>query len=103
MATYLELAEIGGEAGYPAFRKKVRVAAADKATRLLGGATPTANEVAWAVDALRDPDGKGDELIAYVLASNKGATIAAILSASDNAIQTNVDTAADAIIAGGAV
>lgn len=99
MATYSELWEIRTNSP---LRDKVAVAAVIKAQNLLDGATPSAGEVAWAEKAINNPVGVADALLNYVLAKNNAATVSQIVNASDATIQTNVDGAVDALIAGGA-
>lgn len=99
MATYAELFD---QRAHSALRNKITVAVAIKAQSLIDSESPTAAQIAWANDAIRDPEGKAVVLLNYVLAANKSATVQQIQSASDAAIQNNVDTAVDALIAGGA-
>ena len=99
MATYPELFELRSNSP---LKNRVAVAAVVKAQGLIDGVTPTAAEISWANDTLSNPAAKATELINYVLAANKDATVANITGATDAAIQTNVDSAADALIAGGA-
>ena len=100
MATYLEL---HGFISNSNLQEKVAIAAIIKAQGLLDGATPTTDQITWALAAIQNPVGKSRELINYVLAANKGLTIVQIQGASDTAIQNNVDSAVDALITGGAV
>lgn len=98
MATYQELFDLRSNSD---LRNKVAVACVKKAQALLGLPTPTADQVAWASSTLASPIAQADKIFAYVLAANSAATVAQITSATDAAIQTNVDTAADALITGG--
>ena len=100
MAAYTELFELRSDGP---LRNRAAVAVAVKAQDLLAGGTPTADEVAWADAALKNPLGKANELLNYVLAANKAATVGNITGATDAALQSNIDSAADALIAGGAV
>jgi hypothetical protein len=97
MATYEELFDLRSNS---VMRNKVAVAVVIKAETLLTDVTPSANQVAWAVTALASPISVANDLWGFVLAANSTATVAAITNATDTTIQTNVDTAADAIIAG---
>ena len=99
MADYPQLFELRGDSP---LRNRVTVAIVVKAQALIDGGAPTAAEIAWADAALKNPSGKATEILGYVLAANKGATVANIQGASDTAIQTNIDAAVDALIAGGA-
>jgi len=102
MATYTELFDFKADPDGTAFRNKVSVAVTKKAQALIDGATPTAAEIAWADAAIKAPLSKSNELVNYVLAANSTASIAVITAATDATIQTNVDAAVDALIAGGA-
>lgn len=99
MATYLELFALRSNSD---LIDKITVAVVKKAQSLLDGGAPTAAEVAWANDAIQSPVEKAKTLTNYVLAANSGLTTGQITSATDAAIQTNVDSAVDALIAGGA-
>ncbi len=98
MATYEELYSLTNNSE---LRNKIEVAVAVKAQGLIDGQTPTAAEIAWASGAIDSPRSMAESLLVYVLAANKDATLPAILSASDSAIQGNVDAAVDTLIAGG--
>lgn len=98
MATYSELYDLRSN---DTLKNKVSVAVAIKAQALLDAAMPTAAQVAWANDAITDPVSKAGQLLNYVLAANSSATVAQITGASDSSIQNNVNSAADALIAGG--
>ena len=97
MATYLELARITEQNEWGDFFDKVVTATAIKATAIIDSATPTQVALDWAKEAVNKPRQAGDGVVWYVIASNNGVTQAQILSASDNAIQTNVDAAIDAL------
>jgi len=97
MATYTELFSIRND---PDLKEKVTVSTWIKAQELLD-ATPTAAEVTWASETLENPSERADQIMNYVLAANKAKTLAQIQAATDTAIQTNVDAAVDALIAGG--
>lgn len=99
MASYQELYDLRSDS---TLRNKVAVAVAVKAQTLLDGASPTAGQVAWANNAISNPVGKADTLMNYVLAANKALTVAQITGATDAAIQSNVNSAVDKLIAGGA-
>lgn len=99
MATYLELYELRADVD---LRYRVTVAVAVKAQALIDGGTPTTAEITWADAALKNPVAKAIEILNYILAANKSATVSNITGAADTAIQTNVDAAVDALIAGGA-
>ncbi len=98
MATYSDLFNIISDSQ---LRNKVAVAVIKKAQTLLDGTTPTPNEVVWASNAISNPNRQAEKILAYVLAANSGSTVTAIKSASDSAIQSNVNDAVDALITGG--
>lgn len=100
MATYSELFAIQNDA---TLRNKIQVAVTVKAQSLLDLASPTANQVLWASNALNNPTQTMVRIMPYVLAANKSATQSQITGASDSAVQTNVDAAVDKLIAGGVV
>lgn len=98
MATYLELYDLHND---ESLRHRVAVAVTIKAQSLLNLATPTAGQVTWAIEALNNPLTKTDQLFRYVLAVNNALTTAQITSATDSAIQTQINSAVDKIISGG--
>ena len=100
MATYAELFDIQTDA---VLRNKIQIAVIVKAQALIDLASPTANQVTWAANALNDPTKMMTKIMPYVLAANKSATQSNILSASDSAVQTNVGAAVDKLISGGVV
>jgi len=104
MATYGELASIREQSGWAEFQNKVRVAAAIKAVAIFETTTPAPTQAAidWATAAIRSPSVGGDSVLWYVIGANDTATLAQILSASDTAIQDNVNEAVGVIVAGGA-
>lgn len=98
MATYTELFDMRSDSN---LRNRVAVAACVKAQSLLALAAPTAKQVQWAVAAIADPIGVANDLLNYVLAANKSATVAQIQTVTDTSLQTAVDAAADKILGGG--
>ena len=94
MATYAELYDLRVDDD---LRHKVAVAAVVAAQTKLAG-TPTAAEAEWARGVVASPDGTATQLVNLVLAANKGLTVAAIQSAADSAVQTNVDALVDGLI-----
>lgn len=99
MATYAELYNLRSDT---ALRNKVRVAVAKKAQALVDLATPTQGQLAWASQALTNPDAVADQIFNYVLVVNSAATAAQIQAATDAAIQTNVNAAVDKLVTIGA-
>jgi hypothetical protein len=91
MATYAELL---AAAGNSTLMDKMRVAviiAADK-VRAEDVATPLhAERMLWAKSVFQNPTDAAKSMMWSVLAQNASASSAAILSASDATVQTNVD------------
>ena len=98
MATYPELFALRSNSD---LQDRSAVAVVKKAQVILDSATPTIAAVTWANEALQNPASKAGLLLNYVLAANSTLTVAQIESASDSALQTNVDAAVDVIIDGG--
>ena len=98
MATYTELATIADDAGFGSLQSKVRVAVIVKATSLIDAATPTAAEIEWSKTALANPNSVADDVTRYIIAANKGASVAQIVGATDTAVQNNVDSAVDKFV-----
>jgi hypothetical protein len=95
MATYQELFDYISTPEYQDLVNRIAVAVAVKAEDIATSASPTAEEIAWAVSALTAPRSKADAIINFVIAANSGLTIAQINSANDAAVQANVNTAVD--------
>ena len=100
MAAYIDLYTLQSN---DLLRNKVAAAAVIKAQNLIDGSSPTVDQLTWSIGVLRNPLDKGQELLRYVLAANKGLSVTQITGAGDSVIQANVDTAADALILGGVV
>jgi hypothetical protein len=98
MATYAELSKLQSEPGWTDFLDKISLACTIKAQGLIDLPTPTTTQRDWAIAALAGPRQTGSDLVWYVVAANKAASVNAILTASDNAIQTNVDAAVDKLV-----
>lgn len=101
MATYAELYDLQNE---NEILHKVAVAAAVAAEtiRTEDPATPNhANRLLWAGLAFADPIAVSGQFLWAVLAANKDATVTNILSATDVAIQANVDAVVDIFATGG--
>lgn len=95
MATFDELITFGQGADYTGLRNKVRVAVAIKAAEIVNDVAATAEQKAWAKEALASPGATAETITNYVLAANASATIAQITAATDATIQGNVDDAVD--------
>ena len=95
MATYEELHELHANSE---LRNRVRVACfvAAEAIRTEDGATTNhASRLLWSKAVFEDPRSESKRMYCAVLAANKDASVAQIASASDAAIQTQVDAAVD--------
>ena len=105
MASYNELFDLrrASSSNSAFLRNRIGVAATVKAQALMVGAAPTSDAIKWAASVLADPLLMAELIYNYLLADNQAATVAQILAATDAAIQTQVNIAADALIAGGAV
>lgn len=98
MATYKEIYDLRSNSD---LRNKIAVAVLVKAQALLDLTTPTTKQVAWARDAISNPDGVAQPLLNYLLAKYDGLTVVQINGSPDSTIQTAVNSVVDAIIAGG--
>lgn len=97
MATYIELSTIHLDPQWNDLLSKVRVACSIKAASIIDSATPAAEALAWAKEATKKPGIAGNDLAFYSVAVNESATLAQIYSATDAAVQANIDAAVDAI------
>lgn len=100
MATYSELFGLQSS-GDLRNRVAVAVIVAADAIRTETPPTNSTQRLAWAEQAFLNPVGKSEQVLWAVLAANKDATVANIESASDAALQTNVDAVVD-VLAGSA-
>lgn len=101
MATYQELAQLYSVG---TLREQVRVAVVDAAVRIIDEDPGTANHaerLTWAAKAIGNPDAVASQMLMGILVKNKSATVGQIQSASDAAIQTNVDDLVDAFALAG--
>ena len=91
MAIYSELHDLLNDG---ALLDKIEVAAIIAAHDIVGGSA--ANQIQldkWAEQTLGNPRSMAKRLIPFVLAANKGVTVAQIQGATDNAVQANVNAA----------
>lgn len=77
---------------YSALRNKVATACVNYAESLLTG-TPTADQLALVNSIIDNPGRWGEKITMIVLAANTGLTVSQVQSATDAAIQTNVNDA----------
>ncbi len=94
MATYTKIRDLFSD---DTLRNRVEVAVIVAADGLLAG-TPTADEQKWATAVFDSPRREGKKAYMAVLAANSGATVAQIQSATDAAIQANVDDVVAALV-----
>jgi len=99
MATYVDLYALA--IADSVLKNRVLVATVKKAQLLIDTVAATQKQINWALSVLQGPESKAEELLLYVLAANSSATVAQIQNASDATLQTQINTAADAIIGGG--
>ncbi len=97
MATYAELATIKDDDAWNGLVNKIAVACAIKATAVIDSATPGVAVLEWAKQSVAEPLKASNDIVYYVVSSNSSATLAQIYSASDVAIQNNVDAAIDSV------
>lgn len=95
MASYVELRSLFNHAD---LRNRVTTAVIIAAQDELDASPGTAAGRIWASKTLQGPEIEGRRALMYVLAANKDATQANIISASDAQIQTNVDAAVPNLI-----
>ncbi len=101
MATYTELYTLFQDSD---LRNRIAVAIAVAADTILNdnddtdppwGQTNNANRKIWAKQALSHPSATAKNMIPAVLAANKSASVSAIQTAADTAIQDNVNALVD--------
>ena len=94
MATYTDLRILFAD---DQLKNKIDIAIIVSASDLLSG-TPTAEQQKWAANVFSYPRNESDKALMFVLAKNKALTIAQIQSATDEAIQTQVDSVVDSLV-----
>lgn len=93
MATLSELNDlISGNTDDQGLRAKVKAGAIIRAADVYSEASPSQARLDWASATLANPESSLDVLFNAVIGLNDDATIAQITSASDAAIETNIDT-----------
>lgn len=101
MATYAELYGLKNDS---ALRNRVLTACVIAAEAVMNEVDTTpnhANRLIWAAAVFAGPVSEANRMFMAVLAANKDVTVAQIQSASDAAIQTNVDDHVDLFATGG--
>ncbi len=94
MATLTELQDLAHNND---LRGKIERAITITALAITKEVSPSAERLQWGSDGLANPDDQVQLMLNYVLAENSAATIAQITTATDSAIQTNVNDAVDAL------
>lgn len=94
MASYQELRGLFSDSD---LMEKTEVAVVVAANNLVGGA-PTAAEKAWIAAVFANPGAEAQKALMNVLAANKGLAVSAIQSASDSALQTNVNAVVPTLV-----
>lgn len=97
MATYSEIYDLRNDPASLDLRRRVSVAMSIKSQAILDDGASTSLAKTWATETLQTPEARLDSIFNYVLAANKDATTGQITGATDTQIQSNVDTAIDAI------
>lgn len=95
MATYLELQSLFNDND---LRLRTRAATVIAASNLLAAGTPTANDRAFAALVAANPTAISQQVLMFVIASNKDATLSQIQGAADAALQTNVDAVIPSLV-----
>jgi hypothetical protein len=91
MATYVELYALRTDTTLLQ-RLSVAVLVSANVVRLEAANTAQhSNRLAWAQQAIRDPDAPAQKVLGLLLAANKDSTVAQINAASDATLQTLVD------------
>jgi hypothetical protein len=97
MAAYTALVPL---AQNDTLKLQVKMAVAVTAFTITGESTGTTNHAArvvWAKQALANPDSAVEQVMWYVLAANNAATVGQITTATDAAVQANVDAAVNGL------
>ena len=95
MATYTEIAVLYSES---ALKNQVSVAIASAAQAIVSEADTVPNHAErydWAARAMSNPGAEAQRFLIGILVANKSASVAQIESATDAAVQSNVDDLVD--------
>jgi len=95
MATYQELRALFNDSD---LMEKVEVAVVVAANDLATAATPTTAQKAWAAQVAANPSGEAQTAMMFVLAQNKGQSVATIQGATDAALQNNVNSVVPVLV-----
>jgi hypothetical protein len=99
MATYTELEDLRATTQLTDLRKKIDIALAIKANTIAKLTTPTANQAAFAIAALRSPESYRELVLNYILAEYNTTTTTAIIAATDAQVQSAVNATVDTLLA----
>lgn len=99
MATYQEIRQVLSNVSNDGLKAQVEVATLVAAQALLSDESATAAQLKWSASVLSNPVGEGRKALMSVIAANKGVTIEQMQSASDAAIQTQVDSIVPGLVA----
>ena len=88
MATYQEIRALINDSD---LQEKLEVAISVSADAFMRAATPTADEVVWADKVLNGPKVEANKALISILAANASLTVAQILGATDESIQSQTD------------
>ncbi len=97
MATYEELHDLSASALDPV-RKRIRTAICVKAQAIAINSQATTLQKNWSLQALTSPVTYESIILNYLLAANKSATTAQIISVNDATVQAAVDSAVDTLL-----
>lgn len=98
MASYQEIREIWGDTSSDGLKAQVDVAIIIAAEGKLSNVASTLEEQRWASGVLANPESEAKKALMAVIASNNGATIEQILSASDSVVQTQVNAVVPGLV-----
>lgn len=88
MATYQEIRALINDSD---LQEKLEVAISVSADTFMRAATPTADEVVWADKVLSGPKIEAKKALISILATNASLTVAQIIGATDESIQSQTD------------
>lgn len=98
MATNAQLQGLLGEGDARALRLSVISATIKKAVAIGASVSPAAQAIAWAAQALHEPERASAPVFAFVVADNAAGTVAEIRALSDVAVQTSADKCIDQLL-----
>jgi len=96
MATYTELYELRQDSN---ILNKITSAIAIKCKAVIDDGASTTGQKEWAREKIQNPNGLKGQIIWSLLVANKDQSVSTIQNANDAAVQNNVNTAIDDLIA----